>query len=231
MPLPIWLVGPGDRIPAAVDDAGALCVTERGIPSVLAPGDDPVVLFRQDFTDDGTSTGSADFLVDGTAAGNQDFWIPAHATRDIFIRSVSWIIADGGSSLSEFAGTGAVLGNGIRFFWTRDTEEIDIHPAIIKNLDLVRMGGEPAFGDGNNAFLAGGLSDIGTPVSGYMPVIDMEKLFGMRWGLRLRAGTNQKIIVRIQDDLSGAGIDEVGAIAYGLCRIPDPKPDPKRWKL
>jgi hypothetical protein len=165
-------------------------------------------------------------LVDGTASGNQDFWIPAHPTRNIFIKSVSWIIADGGSSLAEFAGTGAVLANGIRFFWTRTTEEIDIHPAIVKNLDLVRMGGQPAFGDQTNAFLAGGLSNIGAPVSGYMPVIDMERLFGMQWGLRLRAGTNQKIIIRIQDDLSAAGIEELGAIGYGICRIADPKPEP-----
>ncbi len=211
------ILGP-DGQPVLVDKAGAACTIDRGVPSVLSPGDDPVIIFRQDFTDDGTSTGSADMKVDGTAAGDQDFWIPAHPTRDIYIRAVSWIIADGGSSLAEFAGLGAVLGNGIRWFWQKTGETVDIHPAIVKNLDLVRMS-TVGFGDQANAFLAGGLSNIGAPVSGYMPLIDLAQLFGVKWGLRLRAGTKQKIVIRIQDDLQVP--DEIGAIGYGLCRIPD----------
>lgn len=217
MSIGIQLVGP-DGEPTVVDKAGAASVIDRGVPSVLDPGDDPVILFRQAFTDDGTSTGSADMKVDGTAAGDQDFWIPAVAVGDIYIHSVSWIIADSGSSLAEFAGLGAVLANGIRWFWQRDNEDVEIHPAIVKNLDLVRMT-DVGFGDQTNAFLAGGLSNIGAPVGGYMPKINMESLFGMKWGVRLRAGSRQRMVIRIQDDLQAP--DEIGAIGYGLCRVPD----------
>lgn len=212
------IVGP-DGMPVVVDGVGAACVIDRGVPSTISPGDDPVILFRQAFTDDGTSSGSADMKVDGTAAGNQDFWIPADQEFDIYIRSVSWIIADGGSSLAEFAGLGAVLANGIRWFWSRASGEVDIHPAITKNLDLVRMS-SVGFGDQANAFLAGGLSNIGAPVSGYMPLINLEALFGIKWGVRLRAGTKQKIVIRINDDLQTP--EEIGAIGYGICRFGDP---------
>lgn len=205
-------------MPVDVDKAGAVHVVDRGVPSVLVPEDDPVIPFRQDFTDDGTPTGSADMKVDGTALGFQDFWIQADTIKHTFIRSVSWIIADGGSSLSEFAGLGAELTNGIRWFWSRAAETVDIHPAIKKNLDLVRMT-DVAFGDGTGAFLAGGLSNIGAPVSGYMPLINLADLFGVRWGLKLRAGTKQKIVIRIQDDLQAP--EEIGATAYGLQRFPD----------
>lgn len=203
-------------MPVDVDTAGAVHVVDRGVPSVLDPGDDPVIPFRQDFTDDGTPSGSTDMKVDGTALGFQDFWIQADTSKDTYIRSVSWIIADGSSSLAEFAGLGAELANGIRWFWSRASEEVDIHPAIKKNLDLVRMT-DVAFGDQANAFLAGGLSNIGAPVSGYMPLINLADLFGVKWGLRLRAGTKQKIVIRIQDDLQAP--EEIGAIGYGIQRL------------
>jgi hypothetical protein len=202
---------------AAVDGHGALYTIDRGVPVIV--DHDHFRIFRQDFTDDGLSTGSSDMLVDGTAAGNQDFWIPAHSTCDRYICVVSFIIADAGSALNLFGG-GAALTNGVRFFYNSTEEDVDIHPAIKINLDLVRMSGQPAFGDGASAFLAGALGGA-PPQSGYLPRINLAETFGLRWGVRLRAGSDQKIVLRIQDDLTGGNPDVFNAIAYGMDRLPD----------
>ena len=50
-----------------------------------------------------------------------------------------------------------------------------------------------------------------------MPVLDLRKVFGLSWGLRLRAGTEDKITVTIRDNVSG--VDQFDCIAYGFKRI------------
>ena len=54
--------------------------------------------------------------------------------------------------------------------------------------------------------------DSGTEKS-YLPNMDMKELYGLNWGLQLRKGTLDKIIFRVQDDLTG--LTTFNAIATG----------------
>lgn len=61
------------------------------------------------------------------------------------------------------------------------------------------------------AFLAD-VSGGGTEKS-YLPAIDFKEIYGLPWGLRLRKGTKDRLIFRIQDNLST--ISTFNAIATG----------------
>ena len=47
----------------------------------------------------------------------------------------------------------------------------------------------------------------------YLPNMDMAELYGLQWGLRLRKNTFDKLIFRVQDDLTG--LSTFNAIATG----------------
>jgi hypothetical protein len=126
---------------------------------------------------------------------------------------VSVIISDGSAVLNKFGNLNA-LTNGIEFeHVTNENGSIVIHDSIKTNLDFIRLGlSTPAPGDGTGAFRA----DVsGASGETYLPVIDFELTFGLQWGLHLRKGTNDKLVFRINDDLS-TGIDQFDAIAYGV---------------
>jgi hypothetical protein len=168
--------------------------------------------FRQYFTDNGASDGSNDLRVDGSAT-NQDFYIKASDEYDVYVKTISVILADAGARLNLF-GALAALTNGIEFLHlTTDRGETIIQEAIQTNLAFVRLGlGDPAVGDGTSAFradLSGGGADS------YLPVIDMSKTFGLPWGLRMRKNSKDKLIFRVKDDLS-TGLDQFDIIGYGI---------------
>ena len=71
--------------------------------------------------------------------------------------------------------------------------------------------GSPAFGDAAAAFRA---NNVVGNAEGYMMAIDLENVFGLPFGLRLRAGTRDKIVFRVRDNLS-SGIDEFNIVGYG----------------
>jgi len=80
------------------------------------------------------------------------------------------------------------------------------------NFDFVRLaGGKPSFGDGAGAFRAGNM--FGTS-EGYLPCVDFDEIFNLQWGLRLRKGTNDRIVLRVRDDVTG--IDAFNAQCYGI---------------
>lgn len=59
------------------------------------------------------------------------------------------------------------------------------------------------------------LSELKTQTKMLKKIYDFAFIFGSPYGLRLRAGTNDKLIFKIRDNLS-SGIDEHNAIAYGI---------------
>ena len=158
------------------------------------------------------AAGSADFRVDGSTT-NVDFFIVADPELDLYIKTISVILADNGANLDDY-GALAALTNGTQFIWqTQDLGTVEIASAIQTNLDFMRAtGGQPSFGTGVNAFKA----DIsGGGADAYLPVFDLSFIFGLQYGLRLRAGTKDKLLFKIRDNLS-AGIDEHNAIGYGI---------------
>lgn len=163
--------------------------------------------FRQYFT----NNGSNDMLVDGSITP-VDFTINASSEYDTYVGTMSVIIADASATLTKF-GNLVALTNGVEIFWeTQDKGVVQIHEGLKTNLDFMRLsGGEPAIGTGADSFkadLSGGGADA------YLPMIDIEDIFGLQWGLRLRKGTTDKIVVRIKDNVSG--MDQFDIIAYGI---------------
>ena len=73
--------------------------------------------------------------------------------------------------------------------------------------------GNPAFGNGTGAFRANNASGNS---EGYIPVLDITDVFGLTWGIKLRKGTSDRIIMRIKDDTSA--VDAFNCIAYGFTR-------------
>lgn len=169
--------------------------------------------FRQYFTDNGTSSGSNAMNISATLANPNDFYISASPEYDIYIKYITCEIADGGSpTLNKFGSLGS-LTNGVVWYWDTQQEPFYVlHEGIKTNKEFIRIASDTgAIGTGVEAYLAD-VSGGGTSKS-YLPNIDMKEIYGLPWGLRLRKGTKDKIIFRIQDNLSG--LDEFNAIATG----------------
>jgi hypothetical protein len=173
-----------------------------------------VLPFRQFLTDNGSSSGSNDMQVVGTAAIPIEFWASANHKRDIFIKTLSIEITDASASLNKF-GNVTALSNGCELVWiTKEEGEIVIADNLKSNYDFVRLGlGSPAIGSTTTAFRA---SNVSGNSEGYIPTVDFSTVFGMPWGMRLRKGTNDRLLIRIKDTTTG--VDSFNILAYGIKR-------------
>ena len=203
--------GTGTKRSARVDDLSSLVVSLNPCPPILEQKNR---IFRQYLTADGTSSGSTVMKVNG-AVTSVEFWVPAHAVNDRFITAVSFVISDATPTLNKF-GTITALTNGCDFEYRRRAGEVVIiHGDLKTNWDFIRMCmGYPAFGDAANAFQATNI--VGTS-EGYIPVFNFLAVMPP-FGLKLDAGSDQRLILRVNDDLTG--VDGFDAISYGFERLP-----------
>lgn len=165
--------------------------------------------FRQYFTDDGTSGGDNNMIV----ATATDFWIQASNTRDIFVKLLSIRIGDAaGVTLNAFGGITA-LSTGCSILYSNDDlGEVTIADQLKTNIDLIRIAPSTgSVGDGTSVYkldvTGGGTEDS------YLPFIDLAQVFGFPWGLRLKKNSNDKLIFRVSDDLTG--LVTFNMIGYG----------------
>lgn len=186
-------------------------VQDQGLPPLNPIGRSQI--FRQFLTVDGTAQGSNDMQVDGGTT-SVEFFVPADTTNDLYISNLSFVIADATATLEKF-GNITALTNGCDLEYFSDGGTTTISDALKSNFDFVRLClGNPPFGDGTGAFRA---SNVESNSEGYIPVLDFKRVFGIEWGIRLRPGTTDKIIVRVNDDTQG--VDAFNCIAYGFTRI------------
>jgi hypothetical protein len=184
--------GHGTGNSVKVNDEGTIGVVLHNHPPVA----DPVHLLP--FTADFENGGSNDMAVDGTTA--VEFEVLASATKDRFVKNMSFELTDTNPQLRLF-GALAALSNGVRLLWvTQDSGSVELGNAKT-GFELYRIAlGLPAFGDDANAFRVANAVAIND--DSYMPVIDMTATFGFPWGLRLRKGTTDRLCVVVRDDLS-----------------------------
>ena len=202
--------GDGTEITAKVDNSRALCVIENPFPPFGV--NSGMRIFRQYLTDDGTSTGSNDMAVDGSST-NVEFWVQADPDKDRYITSLSFVIADAGADANQF-GNITALSNGCQLEYEDTLGVVTIHEALTTNFEFVRLcQGSPAFGTGASAFR---VPNVAGNSEAYIPVLDLREVFGFKWGINLQAGTDQKLVLRIRDNVSG--IDQFDCIAYGFDR-------------
>ncbi len=154
-------------------------------------------------------------LVDGSVTP-VDFFVESPQAADLYVTRVSFIVVDQNMTLNQF-GNIAALTNGVRLFYTDEFGEVDIAESLQTNFDFIRLcSGLPGVGDGTSAFIAFNVSGNS---EGIIPVLDLKDTFGFRWGLEFRNGSTQKLILRIQDNITG--IDAMDVIVYGFLRLED----------
>ena len=155
-------------------------------------------------------TGSESFLLNGSVT-SQDMFIKAQDI-DIYINTLSFIIADAGATLRNF-GALAALTNGLEFyFFNQENGLYTIESGLKSNLDFIRLANfEPAFGTGAEAFQG---KDVIGASEGYFGIIDLEDVFGLPWGIRLRANSTDRIGFIIKDNIST--IDLMNIKAFGI---------------
>lgn len=200
--------GTGTGNVAKVSSDGYLYTQEAPYPPV---GEDTkITIYRERLTlnNDGTTF---DARVNGSVT-SQHFWVQAEADTDVYITSVSFLIADANATLTQFGNIGT-LANGCRVYYEDENGIINVGTNLVSNFEFVRLClGQPAFGNGATAFQAGNVA--GTS-EGYIPVLDFRN-FGFRWGLRLKSGTLNKLVLEVNDNVTG--VDAFDAIAYGFRR-------------
>ena len=189
---------------ANVDIFGAVRTRDTGLP----PFGNTVqaIPFSEFFSDDAGSTVMA---VDGSVIPIQ-FNIIADSERDRYIKTTQFTIVDQNATLTQFGNIGS-LSVPILFEWDKSGETVQL-ASMISNYDHVRLaGGDPAFGDGTAAFRAGNV--LGTSEA-YIPIVDFQRIFGLPWGIRLAAGSDETLRIIVQDDLTG--VDGYDCLARGF---------------
>lgn len=200
------------------EDGKQLKINGEGEVSVIIHQHPPIdegvtaLPFRSYFTNDGLPNGVNTMNVNGST-NYVDYYISASTEYDIYIKYITVEIgASGTLNLNKF-GSLTALTNGVAFYWDSIKEPLyELHEGIKTNKEFIRIASDTgAIGTGVDAYLAD-VSGGGAEKS-YLPSIDMSEIYGLPWGLRLRRNSLDKIIFRVQDNLTG--LSTFNAIATG----------------
>ncbi len=190
---------------AGVDIFGAVRTRDTGLP----PFGNTVqaIPFNAFFSDE---AGSTDMQVAASLVDPVFFEIRPDTDRDRYIKTVQFTIVDQNATLTQFGNIGA-LPNGTLFEWDRLGETV-LLASMVSNYDHVRLaGGQPSFGDGTAAFRASNV--LGTSEA-YIPMLDFQLIFGLPWGIRLAAGSDEVLRITVRDDTTG--VDGYDCVARGF---------------
>jgi hypothetical protein len=199
----------GDGSQALVTDDQELLVSLSPYPAFREQKVQP---FRRYLTDDGLVTGSNDMGVDGSTTP-VDFWIPSDPDEDVYIATLSVIVAYGASAEPYQWADAAALTNGHVLGYDSGRGEQGVADGIVNNQEMLRM----AIGQGviPTAWEIRGVNALND--YGYMVNIDLTKILPP-YGVKLDAGSNQKLFCRIQDNLVAA-TDTFNILTYGFKRF------------
>lgn len=183
----------GDQQGSKVTEDEALVVTNLTYPPFGFQLSKP---FRQFLTLDGTATGSEDMGVDGSVTP-QDFYVQADPNNDRYITELSFILGYGSSApLYDFADLGSALTNGVDIFYTNFQGDNDVKTAIKTNAEMLRATVDTFLTNNWQSRNFNAINDYG-----YMGTIKLSD-FMPPFGIKLDRGSKQRLVVRIQDDLS-----------------------------
>ena len=199
--------GEGKGEKAFLDDNNALLVSDTGVPP-----DTPKVLHRPYSALFKSNSGATDMRVDGSVK-EVDFFIGSADDADRFVHTIAFVIADAQASFGEFGNLNAPLNDGCQLFYNDlRIGDVTLGDALKTNFDFVQLCGfEPTFGTGSDAFRSPNVSGSS---EAYHPVLDVEDIFGLRYGIRIPMGTLVKLTLRIRDDVSGVDRFDVRALGF-----------------
>lgn len=196
---------------ARVLESGALLVQQD---ELVQFGGERLLIFNGFLTDDGTETGSNDMRVNGSVNSIDFFITPPNVNRDFYISSLFFTIADAGATLRQFGNIGA-LANGCTLKYNNNEGERTIRSGLVSNFEFGRMCGfRPAFGSAADAFRA---TNVVGNSEAYLFEYDFKRQNGFQYGLRLSGGTNQKLTLTINDNVTG--VDAFECYVSGFERI------------
>lgn len=201
----------GNEYGLKVNEEGTIGVVEHPHP----PTADPifVIPYANFFTSDGLPADGTnnDMQVVGSLASPVEFFIQANADTDTYIKNITFEISDSGATLNKF-GNITALSNGVVFKWvTQDKGTAIIDTSLKSNYEFIRLcNDKPAFGTTTSSFRA---SNVNGTSEGYLPRLNVEEMFGIRYGFRLRKGTTDKLVFSVQDNTTG--VDSFNIKAFG----------------
>lgn len=199
----------GDNNTLKVYDEGNIGVSIHQHPPINERG--KVALpYRERFSN---NAGVVNMNVDGSTTP-VEFNIDAQEEFNLFIKTIFIEIEDTGTlSLNKF-GSASALTNGVEWiYFKQQLGEYSLHEGIKTNKEFIRLGIDThGIGTGTEAYLAD-VSGGGTTKS-YFPIIDLGEMYGLQYGVRLQKGSRDKLIFRINDDLTS--LTTFDAIAYGI---------------
>lgn len=204
--------GHGDESLLKINEEGTIGV----VPHLHPPVNDDIftIPLSRFFTNDGLVADGTnnDMQVVGTLAVPIDFYITAKSDRDVYIKNITFEIADQNATLNQFGNISA-LTNGVAFSWqTQDKGTVVIDPSLKSNYEFIRLcDSKPAFGTTTSSFRA---SNVSGNSEGYIPRLNIEEMFGIKYGFRLRKGTTDRLVFTVQDDTTG--VDSFNIKAFGL---------------
>lgn len=155
-------------------------------------------------------TGTTSFIANG-ATTNVDFSVLAKS-YDVYINTILFEIVDAGATISSFGALSA-LTNGFDFYYYNQANgKYVIESALKSNYDFIKLANfSPAFGTGNDTFK---MNNILGAAEAYAGVIDLEDVFGLPWGLKLRANSTDRVGFTLKDNLTG--LDAMTVKVYGV---------------
>jgi hypothetical protein len=201
--------GEGSGVEAHVTPGHEVLVSQSGCPPLR---NQKCIVFGQDITDDGLTTGSDDLGINGAATPTL-FWVPADPDKDRYITRLSFIVGYGASArLYDFADSGGALVNGVRIYYENfEGREVTIGNPT-RNYSFLRLaiadGIVPTAWELRNL---GALNDYG-----YLISIDLTRIMPP-YGVKLDRGTTERLLVHIRDDCTDA--DTFNCRAFGFERI------------
>jgi len=205
-----------------VNEDGRLFEVDTTYPPIT--NDRQIILYVDDLTLNGDGV-TTDMKVDGSVT-TQEFFVSAEPDSDIFINSVSFFIAAElvVTDLGEFAGIVTPLTNGCQLIYeSGEVGDIIIGDNLQTNYDLLRMCNmNPQFGlDSNAAFKI--TQAFSNQDDGYLFILKFAD-YGYEQeysgGIRLKAGTTDRLVFKIRDNLNltPSDISSFDGRVYGFKR-------------
>ena len=149
----------------------------------------------------------------------QVFKLDADTRDDIYVMTIQFIITAANMNFGDF-GSGAALTDPCILRYKRKDGFVVLEDQLVANSDYVLLAqGQPAFGTEQTAFQGQ------SPIMGmntddaYIPSVDLRKVYGLPWGVRLAAGSRIGLEHVVQDNTTNA--NEFLAKVIGFRRSPD----------
>lgn len=159
-----------------------------------------------------TVAGSSDMDVDGSTT-TVLFYIAAALDADRYVTSLNFYVGYGtAGELFEWADAGSALGTGFRLYYEHDTDQIDIHDAIVTNSDLLRLCVKDLLPVTWEIRHLAANNDYG-----YICTINLAHMIPP-YGVKLDKGSSQRLVWEVRDNITVA-TDVMNAIAYGFDRV------------